>query len=77
MLPKRHWTEMTWQDFSAGEPARWIAVLPVAATEQHGPHLPLGVDGYIAELYLARVLKLPIPGSGPASCCSGPWAPTR
>ena len=29
-----------------------IAVLPVAAVEQHGPHLPLGVDSYIAEAYL-------------------------
>jgi creatinine amidohydrolase len=28
--------------------ARWIAVLPLAATEQHGPHLPLGTDVMIA-----------------------------
>jgi creatinine amidohydrolase len=58
MLPKRQWTEMTWEDFRAGKPERWIAVLPVAAVEQHGPHLPVGVDGFIAEGYLARVLKL-------------------
>jgi creatinine amidohydrolase len=35
-----------------------IAVLPVAAVEQHGPHLPVGVDTYIAEAYLARVRAL-------------------
>jgi creatinine amidohydrolase len=55
MLPKRDWTEMTWQDFSAGDVTRWIAVLPVAAIEQHGPHLPLGVDAFIADAYIAQV----------------------
>jgi creatinine amidohydrolase len=29
-------------------------VLPLAAVEQHGPHLPLGVDSYIADAYLER-----------------------
>jgi len=56
-LPRRDWMDMTWQDIAdAGEAVRrWIAVLPLAAIEQHGPHLPLGVDSYIAEAYLARV----------------------
>jgi creatinine amidohydrolase len=59
-LPKRDWMEMTWQDIAgaAAATARWIAVLPLAAVEQHGPHLPLGVDSFIAEAYLARVRKL-------------------
>ena len=38
--------------------ARWIAVLPLAATEQHGPHLPLETDVLIADAYLARVREL-------------------
>jgi creatinine amidohydrolase len=38
--------------------ARWIAVLPLAATEQHGPHLPLETDILIARAYLARVGEL-------------------
>lgn len=38
--------------------SRAIAVLPVAAVEQHGPHLPVGVDTHIAEGYLARVIAL-------------------
>ena len=59
-LPKRDWLEMTWADIAAAGEAvrRWIAVLPLAAVEQHGPHLPLGVDAYIAEAYLARVRKI-------------------
>ncbi len=59
-LPKRDWMEMTWQEVAgAGEAtARWIAVLPLAAIEQHGPHLPLGVDAFIAEAYLAAVHKI-------------------
>jgi creatinine amidohydrolase len=55
MLPKRDWMDMTWQDIAGAETGRWIAVLPLAAIEQHGPHLPLGVDTFIAEAYLARV----------------------
>jgi creatinine amidohydrolase len=65
-LPKREWSEMTWADFTAGDTARWIAVLPLAATEQHGPHLPLGVDSFIAEAYLARVRDL-IPADLPVT----------
>ncbi|HZC55128.1 MAG TPA: creatininase family protein [Xanthobacteraceae bacterium] len=58
MLPRRNWMEMTWQEMAGAETARWIAVLPLAAVEQHGPHLPLGVDTFIAEAYLDRVQKL-------------------
>lgn len=55
MAPKRDWMEMTWEDFSGADPSRWIAVLPIAAVEQHGPHLPLGTDALIAQAYLERV----------------------
>lgn len=60
MLPTRYWAEMTWADFSATDMARVIAVLPVAATEQHGPHLPLGVDTFVMQGYIERVVaRLP------------------
>src|ERR1700685_2104225 len=67
-LPKRAWTDMTWEEIAgAGEAARrWIAVLPLAAVEQHGPHLPLGVDSFIGEAYLARVVQ-GLPGDRPAT----------
>jgi len=58
MLPLRDWLDMTWQDFADGEVARWIAVLPLAAIEQHGPHLPLATDVFIADAYLARARAL-------------------
>jgi creatinine amidohydrolase len=67
-LPKRDWMEMTWQDIAAAGQATacWIAVLPLAAIEQHGPHLPLGVDSFIAEAYLAQVRKI-LPKALPVS----------
>lgn len=40
----RFWSDLTTADFASLDTARAIAVLPVAATEQHGPHLPLSVD---------------------------------
>jgi creatinine amidohydrolase len=48
------WLSLTTEEFAADR----IAVLPVAAVEQHGPHLPVGVDALIAEAYLARVRAL-------------------
>ncbi|MGA8614529.1 MAG: creatininase family protein [Xanthobacteraceae bacterium] len=65
-LPKPNWMEMTWQEVAGAETGRWIAVLPLAAVEQHGPHLPLGVDTHIAEAYLARVQKM-LPGDLPVT----------
>src|SRR3954447_19390697 len=57
-VPSRNWTDIYWPDIAGSEAARWIAVLPLAATEQHGPHLPLRTDVLIAEAYLARVGEL-------------------
>jgi creatinine amidohydrolase len=57
-VPPRDWTDIHWPDVSRTGPARWIAVLPLAATEQHGPHLPVGTDVMIARAYLARVREL-------------------
>jgi creatinine amidohydrolase len=65
-LPPRDWTDIHWPDVSGTGPARWIAVLPLAATEQHGPHLPVGTDVMIAQAYLARVREL-LPATIPAT----------
>jgi len=57
-LPPRDWADIDWADLSSADRARWIAVLPLAATEQHGPHLPLETDVMIAQAYLARLREL-------------------
>jgi creatinine amidohydrolase len=62
----RDWTDIHWPDLAGGGCERWIAVLPLAATEQHGPHLPLGTDVMIAQAYLARVREL-VPDTIPAT----------
>ena len=58
MTVSRFWTDWSWRDFAAADMANTIAVLPLAAIEQHGPHLPVGVDTYIMEGYLRRVAPL-------------------
>jgi creatinine amidohydrolase len=65
-IPPRDWTAIHWPDIAKADAARWIAVLPLAATEQHGPHLPLRTDVLIAEAYLARVREL-LPENIPAT----------
>jgi len=64
--PPRDWTAIRWPEFAKEDAARWIAVLPLAATEQHGPHLPLRTDVMIAQAYLARVREL-LPDNIPAT----------
>ena len=58
--PSRFWADLSTQDFaqliSTGQAAQTIAVLPVAATEQHGPHLPLSVDTVLVEGVIAAAL---------------------
>lgn len=54
----RNWADLTTADLTGRDLGRTVAVLPVAATEQHGPHLPLSTDTVIAGGYLDRVAAL-------------------
>ncbi len=54
MLPKRQFVTMTPAEIAAADTSHWIAVLPLGATEQHGPHLPLETDTLIADAIAAR-----------------------
>ena len=62
------WQQQTSQELSEVDPESTIALLPVGAVEQHGPHLPLGTDALIGlgiiealagEGDVPRVLVLP------------------
>ena len=48
-LATHRWAELNTRDFSVLDPARTVAVLPLGATEQHGPHLPLSVDTVLVD----------------------------
>ena len=52
----RFWADLKSPDFARLDLARCIAVLPVAATEQHGPHLPLNVDTTLIDGVIAAAL---------------------
>ena len=55
-MPRRRYSEMTAGEFLPARESGWIAVLPLGATEQHGPHLPFETDTLIAEGVAARVI---------------------
>jgi creatinine amidohydrolase len=49
MTTSRFWADLGTRDFAQLDPARTVAVLPLGATEQHGPHLPLAVDRVLVD----------------------------
>lgn len=54
-MRRLNWADYRTTEYTAIDPMRTIAILPTAAIEQHGPHLPVGVDTMIAEGLLARL----------------------
>lgn len=60
--PSRWWAEVSARDFAlaqaSGLAAATVAVLPVAAVEQHGPHLPLSVDATLLQGVVDAALPL-------------------
>jgi creatinine amidohydrolase len=60
VLPSRFWSDLSTRDFAQLDPVRTVAVLPVGATEQHGPHLPVRVDAALVDgVIAATVPRLP------------------
>jgi creatinine amidohydrolase len=57
-LNTHFWSDLNTQDFARMDKSRVIAVLPLSATEQHGPHLPLSVDTDIVNAVIARSVPL-------------------
>jgi len=48
---------MTWEEVSEALKETDIVILPVASTEQHGPHLPLGTDSINATYLVRRIAE--------------------
>lgn len=66
MALKSHWWwDLTTLDFAALDAERTVAILPVGAVEQHGPHLPVRVDAAINAGIVARAVELM-----PADCAA-------
>ena len=52
-----YWQDLTTIDFGRIDAERTIGLLPVAAVEQHGPHLPLATDAIINEALVRAALE--------------------
>ena len=75
MAPRR-WSELAWpelavqRDLGDGE----VGLVPVGATEQHGPHLPIGTDTIVAEALCEAVSErtgAPVLPAIPVACSYG------
>jgi creatinine amidohydrolase len=75
-MGERRWSEMAWpeiaehRDRGDGE----VGLVPVGATEQHGPHLPVGTDTIVAEALSAAVSErtgAPVLPAIPVACSYG------
>ncbi len=55
MTRRFDWADYRTTEFEDIDPEKVIAILPTAAIEQHGPHLPVGTDTMIAEGMLAEL----------------------
>ncbi len=47
-LDKIYYDELTWPEINEAVQARKVVLLPIGSTEQHGLHLPLDVDNFLA-----------------------------
>ena len=70
-------TEVRWERMTAAEIGEWAArdatvILPVAALEQHGPHLPVWTDSLIGHATAVRAAEL-VAGDAPAIVLPPMW----
>jgi creatinine amidohydrolase len=54
----RQWQDLVTTDFPSLDRLHTVALLPVAAIEQHGPHLPVSTDAVINQGIVDRALEL-------------------
>jgi len=70
IAPHHRWDTLTTEEARALGALDPVVVLPVAATEQHGPHLPLGTDVLIGDGILEAALRI-LPGHVPVRVLPG------
>lgn len=58
MTRRLDWAEKRATEFDNIDPNKAIAILPTAAIEQHGPHLPVGTDTMIMQGMLEKFREL-------------------
>ncbi|MCX6381338.1 MAG: creatininase family protein [Armatimonadetes bacterium] len=59
-LDKIYYDELTWQGINEAVLAKKVVLLPIGSTEQHGYHLPLDVDNFLARsACIAAAKRLP------------------
>ncbi|MDR4306008.1 creatininase family protein [Chelatococcus sambhunathii] len=54
----RWWWDLSTREFAAADISGVVAILPVGAVEQHGPHLPVKVDAAINAGIVSRAVEL-------------------
>ena len=52
-----HMMDMTWQDVKDAIAEHKILIFTAGTVEQHGPHLPLGVDTYLPMAIASRLAE--------------------
>lgn len=60
-VTETRWNRMTAEAVAALASQRAIVLLPVGSTEQHGPHLPTGVDDFLVTEVCHRAAQLLVP----------------
>jgi creatinine amidohydrolase len=58
-----YWGDATSRELESLDPERTVVVLPVAAIEQHGPHLPLATDAIVVDALVRHALATPRPAA--------------
>lgn len=56
-LSRYFWENHPWEFFKTLDISKTVAVLPISAIEQHGPHLPLATDRHINDAILCKALE--------------------
>ncbi len=58
MINKKYfWSDLSISDFQKTNFENYVAILPIAAVEQHGPHLPVNVDFKIIDGLIILLAK--------------------